>query len=99
MIRLTLVAEGMLVFINIYTFILFGRIIMSWFMMGAGGGGNEIVESIYRILFGLTEPLLAPLRSVIPNIRMGMGYLDLSPIVLLILLRIARQVVFQYIYF
>lgn len=96
---MTLVADGLLFFINLYTFILFGRIIMSWFMMSSGGGGNDTVESIYRVLYGLTEPLLAPLRSVIPNIRMGMGYLDLSPIVLLILLRIARQVIYQYIYF
>ncbi len=94
---MTLVAEGLLFFINIYTFILFGRIIMSWFMMSAGG--SETMSLIYSILYGLTEPLLAPLRSIIPTLKMGMGALDLSPIILLILLRIARQIVYQYIYF
>ncbi len=92
-----MIAEGLLVFINIYTFIVFGRIIMSWLMMGAGG--SEAMISIYRILYALTEPLLAPLRSVIPSVKMGMGSLDLSPIILLILLRIAREIVYQYIYF
>ena len=73
---------------------------MSWFMMGAGGGGgSETVSSIYRVLYGLTEPLLAPLRSVLPTVRMGMGALDLSPIVLLILLRIAQQIIINYIYY
>ncbi len=94
---MTMVLEGLLVFINIYTFIVFGRIIMSWFMMGAGG--SEAVSSIYQILYALTEPLLAPLRAVIPTVKMGMGALDLSPIVLLILLRVARQIVYQYLYF
>jgi len=97
---MTLFAEGVLVFIRIYYFIIFGRIIMSWFMIGAGGAeGNETASSIYRILYGLTEPLLAPLRSVIPTIKMGMGYLDLSPIVLLILLRIAQQIIINYLYY
>jgi len=96
----TLIAEGLLVFIRIYYFIIFGRIIMSWFMMGAGGaGGSETVSSIYRVLYGLTEPLLAPLRSVLPSVRMGMGYLDLSPIVLLILLRVAQQIIINYLYY
>ncbi len=94
---MNLVAEGLLVFINIYTFILLGRIIMSWVMMGTGG--SEFVGQIYQILYGLTEPLLAPLRSIIPTVSMGMGSLDLSPIILLILLRIARSIIYQYIYF
>ncbi len=94
---MTLIAEGLLVFVRIYYFIIFGRIIMSWFMMGAGGGmGNETVASIYRVLYGLTEPLLAPLRSVLPAVKMGMGYLDLSPIVLLILMRIVQQIIINY---
>jgi len=97
---MTLIAEGLLVFIRIYYFIVFARIILSWVMMGAGGtGGSEMVNSIYRIVYGLTEPLLAPLRSVLPPIKMGMGYLDLSPIVLLILLRIVQQIIINYLYY
>lgn len=60
---------------------------MSWFMM-SGSGGNPTLNTIYQFVYGVTEPLLAPLRNVIPQVRMGMGYLDLSPIALLILLRI-----------
>ncbi len=94
---MTLIAEGLLVFVRIYYFIILGRIIMSWFMMGAGGGmGNETVSSIYGVLYGLTEPLLAPLRKVLPAVKMGMGYLDLSPIVLLILVRIVQQIIINY---
>lgn len=70
---------------------------MSWFMFGAGG--NSILSSIYRIVYGLTEPLLAPIRRIIPSPRIGMGYLDLSPIVLLILLSLVQQFVNRYFYF
>ncbi len=92
-----LVAEGLLFFIQIYYFVIFGRIIMSWVMMGSGG--NQALAQVYQILYGLTEPLLAPLRRIIPSIKMGMGYLDLSPIILLIFLRIAQQAIYRYLHF
>jgi YggT family protein len=91
------VAEGLLFFLQLYYIILFARIILSWFMMGPGG--NPTLESVYRVVYILTEPLLAPIRKVIPQIRMGMGYLDLSPIILLIILRLVQQAVQRYIYF
>ncbi len=70
---------------------------MSWFVMGSGGGSvNPTVSSIYQFLYVVTEPVLAPLRSVLPKIKMGMGYMDLSPLVLLILVSILRQIVFNY---
>lgn len=77
---------------RLYYFVLFARIILSWFMVG-GGGGNPTIESIYRVVYGLTEPALAPLRKVIPSINMGAGQLDLSPIVLLILVRVAENLI------
>ncbi len=89
-----LVAEGLIIFVQIYYFVVFARIIMSWFMMGAGK--NDTLASIYRVVYGLTEPLLGPLRRVIPSIRLGGGYLDLSPLVLLILLRVFQHLLYRY---
>ncbi len=82
----------MLIFMRIYYFVLFARIILSWFMVG-GGDGNQTVDSIYRVVYGLTEPLLAPLRRIIPAINLGAGKLDLSPIVLLILIRFSESLI------
>ena len=85
---------GLIYFLQIYSYILLGRIILSWFQ--ASFYDNPTMTNIYRVLYGLTEPLLAPLRRVIPAVRMGMGYLDLSPLVLLFLLNLARNIVAQY---
>jgi len=79
---------------QVYYYILVARIILSWFQVSFYG--NPSLAGIYRILYGLTEPVLAPLRKVLPTVRMGMGYLDLSPIVLLVLLALLRQLVAQY---
>ncbi len=92
-----LLAEGLLFFIQLYYIVLFARIILSWFMMGAGD--NDTLASIYRVVYALTEPVLAPIRKVIPGISMGMGFLDLSPIIVLILLRVLQQIIYRFIYF
>jgi len=63
-----------------YVFLLFGRIILSWFPIPEGG----FFASLVRLLYAVTEPVLAPLRAILPPVRMGGMALDLSPLVLLL---------------
>ena len=70
--------------ITIYIVILLLRAVFSWFPPPSGGAAT-----VYRILLDLTEPVLAPLRRVIPPI----GMFDLSFTVLFIFLFILRSVV------
>jgi YggT family protein len=67
--------------IQIYTIVLFLRAIFSWFPPPSGG-----LATFYRILLDLTEPVLAPLRRVIP----AAGMFDLSFLVLIVFLWILR---------
>jgi YggT family protein len=71
--------------ITVYIVVLFARAILSWFPISHGSP----VASIYRILLDLTEPVLAPMRRVIPPA----GMFDLSFLVLTIGLFILRGVV------
>jgi YggT family protein len=71
-------------FITVFIVVLFLRVLLSWFPAPSGGAAT-----FYRILLDLTEPILAPLRRVIPPI----GMLDLSVTVLLIFLLIVRNAV------
>jgi YggT family protein len=64
--------------IQLYMVIVFVRIIMSWFQPTPG----TTYAQIYEVFDRLTEPVLAPIRSVLPPVRMGVAALDLSPIVL-----------------
>ncbi|MEI8127403.1 MAG: YggT family protein [Actinomycetota bacterium] len=63
--------------IQLYTYVLFARAILSWFPASRG----SIVEQISEILQRLTEPVLAPIRRVVPPIRTGAGYFDISIII------------------
>lgn len=73
------------IFINILFYVLWaailGRVILSWINVSPD---NPIVVLIY----GITEPILAPIRRVLPS----MGMLDLSPMVALIVMMVIREV-------
>jgi len=56
---------------------------------------NRLVYIIVDSLQRITEPLLLPIRRLLPNL----GGIDLSPIVLILLLIFFRNLVFEYLYF
>ena len=85
--------------IQIYTFILFGRIIFSFVRMGTGYTRNEVMDNIHKFLWFMTEPVLKPIREIIPTMRMGGGGLDLSPIIVLLVLRMLRSIIFHWVNF
>ncbi len=63
---------------------IFARVILSWFPAGTG---NPIVQFI----FAVTEPILAPIRRVVPRF----GMLDLTPMIALILVAIIQMVLLR----
>ena len=65
--------------IDLYSLIVFVAVILSWFQLPYD---NPVVQIVNR----LTEPLLQPIRSVLPT----MGRMDFSPIVLLVGLQMLK---------
>jgi YggT family protein len=65
--------------LDLYSFVVFAAVIVSWVQLPP-------THPIMSVLGGLTEPLLGPIRRVLPD----MGGLDLSPLVLLFGLRLVR---------
>ena len=67
--------------ITLYTYVVIANVILSWLMaFGVINPYNSTVRAIWQALNALVEPLLRPIRSILPN----MGAIDLSPIVLLL---------------
>jgi YggT family protein len=73
----------LLALLQLFLLALLARIILSWFP--ATGGA---LDSVQRVLFRITEPVLAPVRAILPPVRLGGMALDLSPIVVFILLQL-----------
>lgn len=62
------------------------RVLFSWFR-------PSHTNAVYRYVYELTEPLLGPIRRVLPNT----GMVDLSPLIALLLLSVVQVLVEQFI--
>jgi len=81
---------GVLVLIlQIYFYAVLAWVILSWIPTSSTHPLGKVNVFLDRIIY----PVILPLRRVIPPLRLGGGMLDLSPIVLLIGLRILMSVV------
>lgn len=67
---------------NVLLFAILGRVLISW----VDPMGNMRVTQILR---EITEPILAPLRSVLPSI----GMIDLSPLVAMLLIQLLHGLI------
>jgi YggT family protein len=56
-----------------YSYAIFARIILSWFPVNPGGA----MAQIFSVLYSITEPVLGPVRRMMPRV----GMIDFSPIV------------------
>ncbi len=63
--------------VEVYLYILFARVIISWFPIAPESG----LASVYKFLHTVTEPVLGPIRRAIPPVGLGGMGLDLSPII------------------
>jgi YggT family protein len=75
--------------LGVYWLILFARIILSWFPPPRSPGARSVVSVIYDI----TDPILRPLRNLIPPVRMGAMAMDFSPIIIFIVIGVVRSAV------
>jgi YggT family protein len=70
--------------LELYVIILVARALLSWFPVHAGSALLPVV----RVLDRLTEPVLAPVRRILPPVRAGGMAIDLSIIVVLLVLQV-----------
>jgi YggT family protein len=76
------------VVLQIYYLILIVRIVLSWVP-----SVPEPIRPLARGVRAVTDPLLVPLRGLLPSIRMGAMALDVSPILLFLAIVILQRVV------
>ncbi len=81
---------GILILIlRVYFYAVLGWVILSWIPTSSDHPLGRVNVFLDRIIY----PVILPLRRVIPPLRVGGGMLDLSPIVLLIGLRLLMSLV------
>lgn len=73
---------GMLVWIVLSYIVTFGR--LNW---------DHPVRKVYMALSKVIEPVLRPIRAVVPPVRMGGAALDLSPLILILGLSLLASII------
>ncbi|MFG1301521.1 YggT family protein [Xanthobacter sp. V3C-3] len=87
--------DVILVVLQLYVWVLIAAAVLSWLVaFNVVNPYNSFVRSVGEFLYRITEPVLAPIRNVLPS----MGGLDLSPMVLILLIFFLQQVIAYYIY-
>ena len=76
--------------IDIFIFILIVSVILSWLVaFDVVNPANRFVYMVGDFCYRVTEPLLRPIRNILPNL----GNVDLSPLVLILLLYFAEGII------
>lgn len=74
--------------LDIFFWLVIGSVIMSWLLVfGVVNTGNQLVSTLSDFLYRVTEPVLRPIRNILPDF----GGLDLSPVVLLLGIHFVQQ--------
>ena len=69
---------------TIYLIALFARIVLSWFPLSP----NTVMASVFSFLYTITEPVLGPIRRMLPPVGVGGMGLDLSPLIVILVLQL-----------
>lgn len=81
--------------IDIYTWIVIAGAIMSWLVaFGVVNISNKFIRMVVDVLYRLTEPVLRPIRRILPNL----GGVDISPVILLLGLFFVRSLLWEYVW-
>ena len=89
------ILDVVLLILTLYTYIIIASAIFSWlYAFNVINSGNQFVGMIGNFLYQATEPLLRPIRRIMPNL----GTIDISPIILLLGIFLLQRIIAYYIY-
>ncbi|MBX5445942.1 YggT family protein [Sphaerobacter sp.] len=77
---MVLIFNILMTFLTVMQFAIIARALLSWFDRG-------MRSPVAQILVQITEPIMAPIRRVLPTA----GFIDFSPIVAILLIWVLRQ--------
>jgi YggT family protein len=85
------IANTVSIILRAYTYLIFARVILSWIRLDPY---HPVWGPILRFVFQATEPIMEPVRRIMPS----MGGLDFTPIVVLIGLDLIRVMIVNLLY-
>ena len=84
-----MIAEILNILITLITTAILIRALLSFIVPMMGNQPHPLLVNFQDVMIQLTEPLLAPIRRVLPTV----GVFDLSPMVAIIILVVIQRVI------
>ncbi len=76
--------------LTLYVYVLIAAAVMSWLVaFHVVNPRNQAVLMIGEFLYRITEPLLRPIRNMLPNL----GGIDISPVILILIIMFIQRVI------
>jgi YggT family protein len=76
--------------LTMYMWVVIAMAIMSWLIaFNVVNTRNQVVHMIAELLYRVTEPVLRPIRNLLPNL----GGIDVSPVILFLIIIFIQSVI------
>jgi YggT family protein len=87
--------DVILIVLDLYVWLLIAAAILSWLVaFNVVNARNQVVAMVGDFLYRVTEPVLRPLRNMLPNL----GGIDVSPVVVILIIILIKDIIVRYIY-
>ena len=81
--------------LTLYLLVLLGYSILSWLTFSGRLNYDSPVFMVQKVLASVCEPVLRPVRKIIPPVRVGGVGLDLSVLVIFLIIEVLISTVFS----
>ena len=76
--------------LTLYVYVLIAAAVMSWLIaFNVVNPRSPVVHAVGEFLYRITEPLLRPIRNMLP----GLGGIDISPVILILIIVFIQNVI------
>ena len=87
--------DVIIIVLQLYIYLLIAAAVLSWLVaFNVVNARNQFVAMVGDFLFRITEPVLRPIRNMLPSL----GGLDMSPVVLILIIILIEKLIYYYIY-
>ncbi len=87
--------DVILLVLQLYVWLLIAAAVLSWLVaFNVVNTRNQFVYTVGEFLYRITEPVLRPIRSIMPNL----GGIDISPVIVILIIFFLQSVIARYVY-
>ena len=84
-----------LLVLDLYIWLLIAAAVLSWLVaFNVVNSRNQFVAMLGDFIYRVTEPVLRPIRNMLPSL----GGIDVSPVVVILIIILIKDVIVRYIY-